>query len=186
MDAPTLLAATFGGSGYDLACAGAENPIRYRRQGGTAEWKELHNWQPKWAGFSYFVYRNQKQDSRASIAQYRQGKGGGPQGAAAAKATAFTAALVNQKLSPARVQKIMQEHESMIGELLGIAPIQTTHFADFPGAIKSLGAWGGDFLWALSEEKPATVVQYFKERGYCIVLDWAQMCWPSAVEPLST
>lgn len=46
--------------------------------------------------------------------------------------------------------------------------IQEALFEDFKGVIKSLGAWGGDFVLAPSKEDPTN---YFNERGYPIVLD---------------
>jgi len=41
--------------------------------------------------------------------------------------------------------------------------VHASLFSDFPGSIKSLGAWGGDFVLAASAS-PAE--NYFKTRGY--------------------
>jgi len=45
-------------------------------------------------------------------------------------------------------------------------------FPDFKGVIKSLGAWGGDFVLAISRENPTG---YFRERGYETVLPFSEM-----------
>jgi hypothetical protein len=45
-------------------------------------------------------------------------------------------------------------------------------FDDFRGVIKSLGAWGGDFVLAISKDNPTA---YFKERGYEVVIPYSEM-----------
>ena len=41
--------------------------------------------------------------------------------------------------------------------------IKKEFFSDFNGEIKSLGAWGGDFIMVSSEDNP---LNYFKNKGY--------------------
>ena len=53
-----------------------------------------------------------------------------------------------------------------------IKTIQEKLFPDFKGVIKSLGAWGGDFVMAISKENPTA---YFKEKGYPVVLSYEEM-----------
>jgi hypothetical protein len=50
--------------------------------------------------------------------------------------------------------------------------IQEALFPDFEGVIKSLGAWGGDFVLAVSKENPT---DYFTEKGYPVVVPYAKM-----------
>jgi hypothetical protein len=45
-------------------------------------------------------------------------------------------------------------------------------FNDFKGAVKSLGAWGGDFFMALSQQPADFVEAYFREKGYQDVYLW--------------
>jgi len=45
-------------------------------------------------------------------------------------------------------------------------------FPEFKGVLKSLGAWGGDFVMAVAEENP---VIYFNEKGYETVVGWREM-----------
>jgi hypothetical protein len=45
-------------------------------------------------------------------------------------------------------------------------------FSDFDGAVKSLGAWGGDFVLAISNEDPTT---YFKSKGYETIIAYKDM-----------
>ena len=45
-------------------------------------------------------------------------------------------------------------------------------FNTFTGTIKSLGAWGGDFVMVLANENPT---QYFVAHGYETVLSYDEM-----------
>lgn len=39
-------------------------------------------------------------------------------------------------------------------------------FHDFPGEIKSLGAWGGDFLLAAASTNVEKQKKYFQQKGF--------------------
>jgi hypothetical protein len=54
-------------------------------------------------------------------------------------------------------------------------PVQQELFPDFPGQLKSLGAWGGDFIWAVSEEPAEKVRAYFQARGFGTVIGYEDM-----------
>ncbi len=162
VDAFELSDATFGGSGYDVACATANGPIFYRK---TPNGREI---QP--AGFPtelrnnlFFVHLNKKQNSRSAIAQYKQ----------LPKNEAFIASVSRISNLVALVKEytdfadLLQEHEELLSKHLQIPTLKQQLFADYPGVIKSLGAWGGDFVLALSETPPQS---YFAEKGFCTCL----------------
>ena len=74
-----LLKKTFGGSGYDLACANAKGPITYQLISGDnetqSETQRVINevaFEPLFKDHLYFVHLNQKQDSREGIAHYKK------------------------------------------------------------------------------------------------------------------
>jgi hypothetical protein len=50
--------------------------------------------------------------------------------------------------------------------------IKESLFPDFNGIIKSLGAWGGDFVLAIAKENPT---DYFKERGFKTIVSYKDM-----------
>ncbi len=150
----------FGGSGYDIACAQAQRPILYQRRGETAQFVE-HPWQSP-AGL-YGVYLGKKQNSRQGIARYRN-RGEAPE-------------YLLRRISELSLEwglsadwqtcsAIMEEHETLIGQWLALPKVKETHFSDFPGAIKSLGAWGGDFVLVASGADPAELSDYFTRRGF--------------------
>lgn len=166
-----LLEATFGGSGYDLACADAAGPILYERNGSTPKVTPL-DWRPEWVKGTHFVYRNQKQNSREGIRAYRKA---GATTAAKKEIGRITTALLQPALHLRAAAQLLREHEQIVGETLGLMPVQQEYFADFPGQLKSLGAWGGDFIWAVSPESDAVVRAYFNERGFGTVIGYEDM-----------
>ncbi|MEM6397710.1 MAG: GYDIA family GHMP kinase [Bacteroidota bacterium] len=179
IDPYRLLADTFGGSGYDLACAVADKPILYvledglpcpQAHGRRAQMEAL-NWQPGWLRHTYFVYLDQKQNSRAGIRRYRE------RGATAEQIkqiTNLTGSLIGAN-SLIEAQSILKTHEEIISHIIDLPPVQQTHFPDFPGVVKSLGAWGGDFVWALTDQGDEWCIDYFKTKGYKTVLPFIDM-----------
>ncbi len=158
IDAFELSDATFGGSGYDVACATANGPIFYQK---TPNGREIRsaNFPTELKNHMFFVHLNQKQNSRSAIAQYKQ----------LPKSTAFLEAVseitnaVAQTTQFAALADLLQRHEDLLSAQLQISTIKEQLFSDFPGVIKSLGAWGGDFVLALSEVPPQ---QYFTVKGF--------------------
>ena len=69
IDAFELLQKSFGGSGYDIACAKSDTPIVYYLEGEKPHFKAIH-FKPTFKENIYFVYLNQKQSSKLAIANY--------------------------------------------------------------------------------------------------------------------
>ncbi len=68
-------------------------------------------------------------------------------------------------------EELLIKHEKLVGNLIGQQPIQERLFADFDGQIKSLGAWGGDFILSTGKSSPT----YFKEKGYPLILPYSKV-----------
>ena len=66
----------------------------------------------------------------------------------------------------------MQKHEDLIAKALGVPTVKQSLFPDYKGAIKSLGAWGGDFVLAASDQEGPN---YFKNLGYENVIPFEKM-----------
>jgi mevalonate kinase len=166
VDAYKLLAATFGGSGYDIACAQHPYPITFQKTlKSTKIEKAVFN--PPFKDQLFFVHQNQKRNSRKAIAAYEALKKG--EKLDFSELNAITdALLVATTLEEFEV--LMSKHETIVGNLIQQPPLKTTNFADYPGAIKSLGAWGGDFFLATR-----TNTQYFKDKGYNTIVTFGEM-----------
>lgn len=150
---------TFAGSGYDLACANAKGPIEYQILNGVPRVENIE-WPWLYQANLFVVYLNQKQNSREAIDAYR----------AQQNNIAETILEVNRESedwlncsSLSEFMRLMERHESRMSEILKQTPVKERLFSDFNGAVKSLGAWGGDFVLVACEQNP---VEYFKNKGY--------------------
>ncbi len=167
VDAYKLLAATFGGSGYDIACAQHPYPITFQKNLKSSPKVEKAVFNPSFKDQLFFVHQNQKQNSRDAIAHYNTLKT--TQSLDFSELNALTyALLVATTLEEFEV--LMSKHETIVGNLIQHPPIKASHFSDYNGAIKSLGAWGGDFFLATGNN-----LQYFKDKGYTTIISFGEM-----------
>ncbi len=168
IDAFELLKKSFGGSGYDIACAQNNTPIIYQIVNEKPVLETI-NFNPEFTDKIFFVYLNQKQNSKAAIAAY-YGKNGVIDKSIATINT-ITQAVI--KASSAKEFAIaLQNHEIQMSNILEMTTVKEALFPDFDGVIKSLGAWGGDFVLSISKENPT---HYFKSKGYPIVIPYSEM-----------
>ena len=168
VDPYVLLQATFGGSGYDIACAQYNSPILYQLKQDSPFVKEVH-FDPSFKDQLYFVYLNQKQNSRTAIANYR--KQNFEKKAVINALTEVTQNLLNAE-SLVEFERLLEDHEFTLSKVLQIAPVKELLFPDYFGTVKSLGGWGGDFVLATGNEKTPG---YFKTKGFDTVIPYQEM-----------
>ncbi len=168
VDAYELQARTFGGSGYDLACAQHGYPLLYQLIDGLPRVDPV-TFHPPFKDQLFFVFLNRKQDSRKGIEAYRER--GLPDGGFLSAISDITTNLVKAK-SLIAFENLLSLHEDLVAARLEVPTIRETLFSDYPGAIKSLGAWGGDFI--LATGSPGSM-RYFKERGFTTILSFPEM-----------
>lgn len=169
INAFTLLKSSFGGSGYDIACAQNDEPIIYQIVDQEPQVQKV-NFEPAFSNSIYFVYLNKKQNSKTAISNYQNNT----KTELAKNITAvnnLTAATIQASTLPIFTIAI-EQHEALLSHLLETSTVQETLFPDFNGTVKSLGAWGGDFVMVLSETNPK---DYFKSKGFETVLSYEQM-----------
>ncbi len=166
-----LLEASFGGSGYDIACASANGPILYQRQQDQPQVKEV-NFEPTFANSLYFVHLGRKQSSVDAIRHYLKNRKQNDD--VIERLNGITRnVLLAKDLS--HFENLMEEHESIIAENLQLERVKDRFFSDYWGSLKSLGAWGGDFALASSHLDQQTTKNYFYEKGFHTFLPWNQM-----------
>ena len=168
IDAFKLLKISFGGSGYDIACAQNNTPILYQLENGSPKVEKVI-FEPQCAENLYFVYLNQKQNSKnAIVSYYKKNKDNTIE---IQEISAITNAILQKNDFECLSQKL-QLHENIMSNFLEILTIKNDLFSDFNGVIKSLGAWGGDFVMVISKENPT---KYFKEKGFETILKYNEM-----------
>jgi mevalonate kinase len=156
------------GSGYDIACATADTPIIYSINNQIPEIK-IAQFKPPFAEHLYFVYLGQKQISTKSIAgnikklENRESE--------IFRISGLTAQMEKCD-SLERFEQIIVELESITSGVLQIPPIKKTTFADFEGAVKSLGAWGGDFVLMTWKHEASELKEYLSQKGLNICIPY--------------
>lgn len=163
-----LLAKTFGGSGYDIACAQHDAPITYQLISNKPEVKEVV-FNSSFKENLYFVYLNKKQNSREGIIHYKSNNSDISKEVLAINniTLKFTDC---QNLND--FQELIEAHEQIISTITRQTPIKELLFPDFSGSIKSLGAWGGDFVMVASKEYPS---YYFKSKGFDTIISYRDL-----------
>ncbi len=142
VDPFALFFRTSGGSGYDIASAGASGPIFYQRLESTHKIEPIP-FLPVYRHQLFFVYTGLKKDSDSGIEFYR--RLGKPRPSEIASLSAVGVDMT-QASTLSDFEVCMMKHERIISRFLHVKPIKEERFSDFTGEIKSLGAWGGDFL----------------------------------------
>ncbi|MBC2844439.1 GYDIA family GHMP kinase [Winogradskyella flava] len=169
VDAYQLLEKTFGGSGYDIACAQNNTPITYQLKNTKSPIVESVQFNPHFKDHLYFVYLNQKQNSRDGIKAYKTLNKVDDK--IIGRINTLTESIITcQTLS--EFDTLLEAHEALISNLIEQETIKSRLFNDFNGEIKSLGAWGGDFVLATSETDPTT---YFSTKGFGTVFPYKDM-----------
>jgi mevalonate kinase len=166
VDAYLLQEKVFGGSGYDIACAQKKSPIVFQKTKDRPLVEEVDFW-PNFHKNLFFIHLNQKQNSRLAIRNHY--KGSSP--FQIETINELTDAFLSAK-SLDDFQKTMDNHENCIGNLIGHTPVHQKLFSDYQGSIKSLGAWGGDFVLACG---PTNSADYFMEKGFTTILPFGKI-----------
>ena len=175
-----LLKLTFGGSGYDIACATAEGPIYYQVKAevpepveGPTPKVENVDFNPPFAEHLFFIYQGQKQSSSKEIKAFL-GKANPADLQNDIEAISDISRAVPKCQSMDEFGLLMQCHERIIARCIGQEPVQK-RFPDFEGVLKSLGAWGGDFILAATVWDKSQVEAYFKKKGLEVVFGYKEM-----------
>lgn len=179
-----LLKLTFGGSGYDIACASAEGPIYYQLAGldGFVPRNDAKQepkltplvdpvvFNPPFADHLFFVYQGQKQSSSKEIKAFLA-KVHPDDLQKDIEAVSEISRVVPKCQNIGEFSMLMQCHERIIARCICQEPVQK-RFPDFEGTLKSLGAWGGDFILAATEWDESQVRAYFKTKGLEVIFGY--------------
>ncbi len=172
VDAYELLSETLGGSGYDIACADARGPILYQLDWEGKPMVQAADFNPPFLSQLYFIYLGKKQSSRSGIEHYRQVVA--EKRSIANRLSEITRALLRAS-TLSDFEELIREHEQLISTHLKMPLVKDAYFSDFPGTVKSLGAWGGDFVLATSEWPEEKVRRYFSERGFGVFFRYVNL-----------
>ncbi|SMP07622.1 GYDIA family GHMP kinase [Chryseobacterium profundimaris] len=166
IDPFTLNTISLGGSGYDIAVAKEKSAVLYQNK---PEIKyEKVDFNPSFKNELIFIHLNQKQDSREGINLYRSKNKS--QKLIDEFSDLTTKILLCNELE--NFSDIMLIHEQKISNFLEIPTVKDRFFADCPVFVKSLGAWGGDFVMS---SKFDGFEDYFWGKDFNTIFEWSDL-----------
>jgi mevalonate kinase len=171
VDAYQLSDLSTEGSAYDIACASSEQSIFYQLTGKKRN-IENANFDPPFKDHLYFVYLGKKQNSANSVSEFK-------------KLEKPSSKLINEISELGNLMastnnsndfnNCIKTHETLISSILKTEPIKQKHFSNFNGEIKSLGAWGGDFILVSSQMEFSKVKDYFYQLGLKTIFKYSEL-----------
>ena len=159
---------SFSGSGYDIANAQYNTPILYALNNQKPVVNKV-DFIPSFSEKLFFIHLNKKQDSKDGIARFKE-KRKKIHNEIQLVSEISRQLILEQKLS--EFEKLIQEHEKIISSIIELPTVKKRLFPDYFGTLKSLGAWGGDFILATGNKDTP---QYFKAKGYTTILRYSDM-----------
>lgn len=160
-----LLDASFGGSGYDVACATAKAPILYA----NGKIKKEVLLPESITNKLLFIYLGNKQNSREEIKRFKNAD-------VAQDQIDSMNAIISNALQTDKIDVFEHQldlSEELISSIIGTIQLKQRLFADYPYSIKSLGAWGGDFFLATYRDLKTAKI-YFEEKGYDVLFTYQE------------
>ncbi|KFF08290.1 GYDIA family GHMP kinase [Chryseobacterium luteum] len=157
---------SLGGSGYDIAVAKEKSAVLFQSQPQISYKKVDFN--PPFKNELIFIHLNQKQDSREGIRFYKSKQKSQiliDEFSDITKKVLLCSELEN-------FSQLLVTHEQKISEFLEISTVKDTFFPDCPVFVKSLGAWGGDFVMSA---KFQGYHDYFWGKGFNTVFEWSDI-----------
>lgn len=167
-----ILFSSMKGSGYDIACGMTDSALTYQLDGSIPKVKEI-DFNLAFKSNIYFVHLNQKQNSREGIARFREKTKLGI--TPLNEITQLTKEFIEcQTLE--QFNQLIHQHEVLVAQTIELPRAKDLYFQDYQfGEIKSLGAWGGDFIMVTSKASRTETIQYFNNKGFETVLTWEEM-----------
>lgn len=167
VDAFDLFQQSFDGSGYDIACANANTPVLYQMQNRQTIPVYLF---PKITSKLLFIYSGNKQISSDEVLRFNQIETS--KDLVQKMTQIILTAIKSTQIDD--FEQAIKESEELLSQLIGLPAIKENKFADYPFAVKSLGAWGGDFFLA-TFRKETEALNYFRDKGYSVFFNYNQL-----------
>ena len=156
------------GSGYDIACARSSTPILYSMDNLKPVVKEV-SFFPEFHENIFFVYTGRKMDSSKSVKKFLSGS---KDFKIESKQVTELSYEILKSAGLKDFNYFVREHEQLISNVLGEKSVKNLYFDSFEGEVKSLGAWGGDFLMVSSELDYKAVEKYFRSKNLSVLFSF--------------
>lgn len=175
IDAYKLHFAMTNGSGYDIACGISNQPLLYELKPNSKEPNVTvltKNPLTQFADSIHFIHLNLKQKSDREVASY----GALKKDIDMVPLCQEISNLTQQMLTVtdlSHFNELVETHEIILSTVLQRNTIKEELFQLYKGgSIKSLGAWGGDFIMVTGNRND---LDYFRDKGYSTILSFDEM-----------
>lgn len=169
------------GSGYDVACARSKTAILYRLKDNKPE-VVTHRFDPPFKHHLFFVYLGKKQLSDRSITSLASKIPG-------LRGIVDRISAISKQMAITQDEEefglLMREHEGLVSEALQLPTARDLFFHDTSAPVKSLGAWGGDFVMILWKESPEELADYLHTRGFFTFFSFDEIILSEAFHQIS-
>jgi len=171
IDPYRLLFSAFKGSGYDIACCDVNNPIIFEKKQNSINVENI-TFNPPFIENIYLIHLDKKQNTQTSITNYLRNK-------SKKNDLIKRINLISEEMLQCKnlnhFEDLIVEHESIISQAISQEPLQKLTFNDYNlGKIKSLGAWGGDFILVTSKNND---LSYFNNKGFETILKLSDLVY---------
>lgn len=168
VDPYLLLKDSFGGSGYDIAAATALLPFTYTMHDKVTKSFVLSD---NITDKLLFIYLGEKQQSSREIVKFQS------------KQTIEIQLnemeeIVNKAVvcnSIEAWENLIDESENLLSKILETPKVKDLYFSDYPFSMKSLGAWGGDFIMATCRDIQQAKA-YFLQKEKTVMFTYKELC----------
>ncbi len=160
------------GSGYDVACSVADSPILYTLQNNRPRITPA-DFNPPFADSMFLVYLGNKQHTDTEVEKFRQRPG--VDFRQEIQRVSNISLLLVKEVNIEIFMELLAEHEAIMKNVLDRGTIKELLFPDFEGVVKSLGAWGGDFVLAVSSLGEGYVRDYFSRKSLLTIIPYSSI-----------
>ena len=166
---------TTNGSGYDIACAGSNSAITYQVIENIPQVKKM-DWSPIFKDEILFIFLKKKQKSNLEVKRFKELK---KDPDLISRISSITKEIIYSKTIE-EFEHLLDEHEAITGQYIQSETVKSKYFSDYEGSVKSLGAWGGDFVLATRKNK-----NYFFDKGFETILSFSEIIKESTFKTVS-
>jgi len=166
---------TTNGSGYDIACAGSNSALTYQVIENIPQVKKM-DWSPVFKDEILFIFLKKKQKSNLEVKRFKELK---KDPDLISRISSITKEIIYSKTIE-EFEHLLDEHEAITGQYIQSETVKSKYFSDYEGSVKSLGAWGGDFVLATRKNK-----NYFLDKGFDTILSFSELIKESTFKTVS-
>ena len=148
------------GSGYDVAAANSEIPLLYSLDNRMPKIRKVC-FDPPFKQHLFFVYSGKKINTPGEVKRFNRQNHGGEK---MFEEITRISHQITRSSDFTEFASLLVAHEEIISIIIGKKPLGKSIFKDFRGTVKSLGAWGGDFILLASDYPKDYVISYLKKR----------------------